>query len=400
MGERSRIGPDKGGDVAYLRKTAQPAGKRPPAGAAERKGNLMRRSLLLALGSAALLSAAACGSSSGTDTAAPAETGSGPAAEAPAATTTVAGNSDSEPESLDAFFGFDPNDPDASQEQFRQWQMRQEESMARCMINQGFEYVPAVAPSEITAVDFNEESFARERGFGISTQYDVVDANPAEGFVNPNDAIVAAMSDSERQAYYTALYGEETEVEGGDDDLGFGGGCQGEAGREIFGRAEEILRELEPMFDDMQQRVEADPRLADADRGWTACMSDRGYDYDDSDDLFNKALPDLRNRHQEIVGERNPFDGWTEEQINEFYTRSEQEINAFFTQFEEQIRQNVDQEALDALREEEIALATANYECGEERREIVREVTAELEKRFIRDNRDVLNRARDSLNVS
>lgn len=394
-----RVGPDKGGDVAYLKEAAQPAGKRPPAGAAERKGNIMRRSLLLALGSAALLSAAACGSSSGPDAAAPAETGSGSATEAPATTTTVAENPDSEPESLDAFFGFDPNDPDASQEQFRQWEMRQQEAMARCMINQGFEYVPAVAPSEITAVDFNEESFARERGFGISTQYDVVDPNSAEGFVNPNDAIVAAMSDSERNAYYTALYGEETDLEGGEDP-GFGGGCQGEAGREVFGRAEEILRELEPMFDDMQQRVEADPRLADADRGWTACMSDRGYDYDDADDLFNKALPDLQARHQEIVGERNPFDGWTEEQIEEFYTRSEQEINAFFTQFEEQIRQNVDQEALDALREEEIALATANYECGEERREIVREVTAELEKKFIRDNRDVLNRARDSLNVS
>ena len=364
----------------------------------------MSRPLVFALGLAALLSAVACGSGAETDVAAPAETESASTTEAPSSTTTAsAEESGEEPDSLDAFFGFDPNDPDASQEQLRRWQMSQQELIAVCMANQGFEYVPALAPGNIDIASLDEEQYAREQGFGISTRYNTVDEAPGEQWVDPNGAIVAAMSDSEEAAYYAALYGEETGLEAGaeeSDATFWGGGCQGEAAQEVFGQADEILRDLEPLFSDLEQRVAADPRLADADQGWTACMSDRGYDYDNSEHVFNTALPDLQNRYQEIVGQSDPFADWIDEEIEEFYANnSPQEIQDFFTQFEEQARQEVDEEAVAALQEEEIALAVANYECGEERREIEREVTSELEKDFIRENRDALIRARNSLDV-
>ena len=369
----------------------------------------MSRSLVLALGSVLLLSVAACGSGAATDVSAPAETGSGSEAATTttsAATTTSAEeaeDSGAEPESLNAFFGFDPNDPDASQEQFRRWQMSQQERIAVCMANQGFEYVPAVAPGNVDVLALDEEQYAREQGFGISTRYNTVEEDAAEQWVDPNEAIVAAMSDSEEAAYYTALYGEETGLEEGaeeSDATFWGGGCQGEAAQEVFGQADAIFQELEPLLTDLQERVEADPRLADADRRWTACMSDRGYDYDDAEDLQNTAIPDLQNRYQEIVGQSDPFAGWTDEQIEEFYANNNpQEIQDYFDQFAEQARQEVDEEAVASLQQEELALATANYECGEERRTIEQEVTAELEKDFIRENRDALLRARDSLDV-
>ena len=369
----------------------------------------MSRSLVLALGSVLILSAAACGSGAATDVSAPAETGSGSEAATTttsAATTTSAEeaeDSGAEPDSLDAFFGFDPNDPDASQEQFRRWQMSQQELIAVCMANQGFEYVPAVAPGNVDVLALDEEQYAREQGFGISTRYNTVEEGASEQWVDPNGAIVAAMSDSEEAAYYTALYGEETGLEEGaeeSDATFWGGGCQGEAAQEVFGQADAIFQELEPLLTDLQERVEADPRLADADRRWTACMSDRGYDYDDAEDLQITALPDLRNRYQEIVGQSDPFSGWTDEQIEEFYANNNpQEIQDYFDQFAEQARQEVDEEAVASLQQEELALATANYECGEERRTIEQEVTAELEKDFIRENRDALLRARDSLDV-
>lgn len=363
----------------------------------ERKGYAMPRRLLSMLGAALLLTAAACGSSSGAD----GELSAGTEGET---STTAAPDPGEEPATLDSFFGFDPNDPDASQEQFRRWEMRQQELIATCMANQGFEYVPAATPSSIIGVAFDEEQFAREQGFGISTRYDAIDENDPSGqWTDPNEAIVAAMSESERNAYYEGLYGAETGLEAGaeeSDATFWGGGCQGGAAQEVFGQAEAIFSELEPLLTDLQERVDADPRMADADQGWTACMSDRGYQYESADDIWNTALDDLQQRYQAIAGGSDPFAGWSDEEIQEFVANSSpQELDDFYAQFEQQSRQDVDQEALTALQEEEIALAVANYECGEARRQLEQEVRSEYEKEFIQQNRDALLRARDSLGV-
>ena len=365
----------------------------------------MSRPLVFALGLAALLSAVACGSGAATDVAAPAETGSGSTTEAPSSTTTASAEEPGEePDSLDAFFGFDPNDPDASQERFRRWQMSQQELIAVCMANQGFEYVPALAPGNIDIVALDEEQYAREQGFGISTRYNTVDEAPGEQWVDPNGAIVAAMSDSEEAAYYAALYGEETGLEAGaeeSDATFWGGGCQGEAAQEVFGQADEIFRDLESLFSDLEQRVAADPRLADADHGWTACMADRGYDFQTVDELWDTGLDEFHNRYNELVNISNPFEGWTDEDIDIFFeTQSEEAISDFYAQNQSEARQGVDQEALAALQQEERDLAIANYECGEKQREVTQEVTEELESQFIAENRDVLEQARDSLDLN
>ena len=336
--------------------------------------------------------------------------------------------------SVAAFFGFDPNDPDASAAQFARLNMRQQDLVAACMRNQGFEYVPAVPPIGAQDFVFDEEEYAREQGFGISIEWRGGDSI-LEQWVNPNQAIEEGLSASERNAYQEALYGTPTGLEfgsipssgleSGDDDSAsaeefasaeeleaseveseleeslWGGGCMGEASQEVYGKVDEVYSELEPMFTELQERVESDPRVVEASQEWTTCMADRGYDFQTVEELWDRGLDEIRTRHNELVGRSYPFEGWTEEEIEAFWeTSSPEAIEDFYEQHESGARQDVDQEALAALQQEERDLAVANYECGEKEREITQEVSQELESQFISENRDALEQARASLDPS
>lgn len=403
----------------------------------------MRRLILILMISMAAVGAAACGGSSQVDSASEEENGEVATGEQE---TDEEGNgeetTDDEEEngevtSLNAFFGFDPNDPDASAAQFARMNMRQQDLVAACMINQGFEYVPAVVPIDAQDFVFDEEDYAREQGFGISIEWrgDSVDSI-LEQWVDPNQAIVEKLSDSERDAYQKALYGaptglefgsftssgsegedsataeeyEPAEVESGSaasdlesaeveseptEESLWGGGCMGEANQEVYGKADEVFQELEPMFTELQERLESDPRMVEASKGWTTCMADRGYDFQTVEELWDRGLEEISTRYYELVGRSDPFAGMTEEEVEIFWeTSSAEAIDDFYEQHESQTRQDVDQEALAALQQEERDLAVANYECGEKQREIAQEVTQELESKFINENRDTLERAR------
>lgn len=382
--------------------------------------------------SVAAMGAAACGGSSQVESASEEGNGEEEAGEA------ESGEAET---SLDAYFGFDPNDPDASAAQFARLNIRQQDLVAACMINQGFEYVPAVVPIDAQDFVFDEEEYAREQGFGISIEWRGDGDSALAQWVDPNEAIVAGMSASERDAYQEALYGAPTDLEFGsalsdsesrdfvseeelepadiesgaassdlesadiesestEGDL-WGGGCTGKANQEVYGKVDEAFQELEPMLTELQERVESDPRVVEASKGWTTCMADRGYDFQTVEELWGRGFEDIRTRYTELAGRPDPFEGWTEEDVEIFWeTNSPEAIDDFFAQRESEARRDVDQEALTALQQEERDLAIANYECGEEQREITQQVTRELESQFISDNRDVLERARTALNPS
>lgn len=403
----------------------------------------MRRLILILMISMAAAGAAACGGSSQVESASEEENGEVSTGEQEDGEEATDEEESGEVTSLNAFFGFDPNDPDASAAQFARMNMRQQDLVAACMINQGFEYVPAVVPIDAQDFVFDEEEYAREQGFGISIEWRGDGGDSIwEQWVDPNQAIVEKLSASERDAYQKALYGAPTGLEfgsftssgseGGDsasaeeyepaevesgsaasdiesaeveseptEESLWGGGCMGEANQEIYGKADEVLQELEPMFTELQERVESDPRMVEASKGWTTCMADRGYDFQTVEELWDRGLEEIRTRHNELVGRSDPFAGMTEEEAEIFWeTSSPEAIDDFFEQHESQTRQDVDQEALAALQQEERDLAVANYECGEKQREIAQEVAQELESKFISENRDVLERARASLDLS
>ena len=221
---------------------------------------------------------------------------------------------------------------------------------------------------------------------------------------DPNRAIVDSLSESERDAYIEVLHGVfdesafgEVDPETGEPafpDEPFGGGCQGQAYEEVYGAQEEMWEKLGPELQELWQRVQADPRFKEADREWVECMADRGYSYDGIDSLYEEVYEDFQRRLDEITGGggfADPFEGWTEEEIDAFFEeRSEEEIEDFFAQADRQEMDEIDQDALAALQQEEIDLAVAAFECQEALMDTYEELQREYEARFIRENRDIL----------
>ena len=357
---------------------------------------------------------AACGGTPDGDTTDPSEVGSAGTGEvvdeAPteaAGETTETEPDEGEPETLAGYLGYDFSDPEASAARAMEDGRRVEELIARCMAQEGFEYIPAVRPVTSSQVTFDQEEFAREQGFGITTWYgqEGTFREPDDDWEDPNRAIVESLTESERAAYLEVLQGtfgevgsSEIDPETGEPvfpDDPFGEGCQGQAYAEVYGVQMEIFEKLGPELEELWQRVQADPRFKEDQRQWVVCMADRGYSYDSIDQFYAEVFEDFQRRLDEIVGEdggfADPFDGWTEEEIDAFFEeRSEDEIDDFFAQAGRQGRDEIDQDALAALQQEEIDLAVAAFECQEPMMDSFEELQREYEGRFIRENRDVL----------
>lgn len=351
----------------------------------------------------------------------------------------------SEP-SLYSYFGFDDNDPEAAAARSLRLERRHQELVASCMAEAGFEYIPAVNP-QLGVVAFRdaamEEEEVRNRGFGVSIRDGRTSDRSEPEWVNPNDAIWEGLSGSERAAYEAALWGSdatvatevfvdeqapdagqtpadgtpsvggesvqvaepdaeeepvavaEEEAEASDDS--WADGCEEDASREVYEVDDRLFRELQPGLEEMNQRVTADPRVAEAAAGWTRCMSGRGYPYRDEDELYRQGLVDLETRYRELVPVAEPFAGWSEEEKERFWAESSgEEIDDFFAAADLRVRQAADQEALAALQQEERDLAAANFACSQERDAIWNTVRVEYETHFIRDNREVLEQVRES----
>lgn len=378
----------------------------------------MRRVPLLLLVVALFVSA--CGGGGDTASSADADPGNG---EEAATQETSAGGSD-DAETLSEFFGWgDGSDPAATEAEWRDQEVRIQESIRQCMAEQGFEYQPMLPPDDAFRVSTTEESheeWVAEHGFGITTWYGKEEEfrdNAAFDWVDPNQEMVDAMSESERQAWYEALYGTEeeqmegTEVEIDDEtgetiyvQTGYGAGCQGKAYEEVYGdpaQTEELWEQLSPAFDEMYQRVEADPRIVEANQKWAACMQEAGYEVTTRNDMWETVYEDFQRRLDEIVGPNggfvDPMEGWTQEEIDAFFEeKTQEEIDAFFEEAQKAARQNVDMEAVRALQQEEIDMAMKDLECAEGWDDLYMEVSAEYEADFIAENREILEQIREA----
>lgn len=331
------------------------------------------------------------------------------AASAGATTGTTAeatGNGDDqeegEPETLEDFLGFSFDDPEANAAFAADMERRVQESIASCMAQEGFEYIPAVRPQDFGFFALDQEEYARERGFGITTWYGEEELfSSGDGdWVDPNAEIVESLSESERDAYQEVLYGKDPFDEGGSGEAGslgdlWGSGCNGKAYEEVYGAMNTIFIELGPQLEELNQRVEADPRFQEAEEMWAGCMAERGFPYDSQETMFEQVNEEFSHRLEEIVGAENavfdPFTGMSEEEVRAFgEERSEEEISDFFDQARQEAIASIDQEALEALQQEERDVAVASFECGEELNDTVIEVFREYEGDFVRENRDVL----------
>lgn len=337
-----------------------------------------------------------------------AEAGPGDGAES---ATTVA---TTEPESLASFFGFPSgDDPEAAQAFSVAQETRIQEAVRTCMAEQGFEYIPAVYPQpDFATMEFDQVEYARTQGFGITTWYGNEEqfTGPEVDWVDPNQAVVEMMSESEREAYYEALHGPPNQGESQVDEStgetfyvqeGFGAGCYGEASEEIYGNQNRVYEEMSTELEDMYERLQADPRIAEANQAWAGCMADQGFTYESPDKMYESVYEDFQKRFDAIVGPNggwvDPMEGWTQDEIDSFFAeKSQDEIEAFFAAAQEETQQNIDQDALAALQQEERDLAVANAECSTDLNDLYTELYKEYEARFITDHRSRLEEIRDA----
>lgn len=323
------------------------------------------------------------------------------------------------------FFGYGNEDPEAQEAEFREQEARIQEAVRQCMAEAGFEYQPALPPegSFMVGEEWDEEEYVKTQGFGITTWYgnEELTEGPVveEEWVDPNQEMLEAMSESEATAWNEALYGTQEEQEASQisrvdpetgeeyfEMTGYGPGCFGEAQEAEYGDMEatqELWTELQPAMDAMYQQVEADPRIVELNEQWAACMAEKGYEYESMTAMQESVYTDFQERFDAIVGPNggfaDPFAGMTQEEIDAFFAeKTQEEIDAFFAAAEEEAQQNVDQEALAALQQEEIDLAVADYECRGDYWETYQEVSEEYEADFVAENREILEQIREAEN--
>lgn len=143
--------------------------------------------------------------------------------------------------------------------------------MSRCMAEIGFEYTPIELPSSAPHLNgrrLTEADFAEQLGYGIAADIDGGLATrlfPDEPVEDPNIERRAAMSKREGQAYDAAL-----------DE------CIARVGDEIPRPPGSIIEPpgTEDEFEQLNGRIDADPRVVVATRAWSECMAEHGFAYD------------------------------------------------------------------------------------------------------------------------
>lgn len=163
------------------------------------------------------------------------------------------------------------------------------ESVATCMKEQGFEYVPYLYTRElerlpvIIAASSDPQTFAETYGYGV-TDPDPFASIDVQTFT-PID-----------QDYDRALYGFTT------DEMVANNlrpeGCWGDEIKPIV----EASKTFEEARQDLVARIDATLEIADATREWSRCMAELGYNFESR----QAAIADFRDRNQRIMMSSGP----------------------------------------------------------------------------------------------
>lgn len=237
--------------------------------------------------------------------------------------------------------------------------MRVEEIVAECMAEEGFEYLPVDQTQfsyggEELDVEYGTLEFAEQYGYGATTNpwggdVEEMEAEQEE-FFDPNQELVEAMSQTEQEAYYAALWGNQEYIEGEETEYDWTtAGCQGRAQHEVYeggvdaDEFEALQEEMNTMWDAIQQ----DPRVAELDGKWASCMADAGHDgfaaiYDAETSIYDRT-----NEIHESA--------WEDVELDE--NASEADWQAIDAQIQAELAE---------ITDDEIELAVADFTCREE----------------------------------
>ena len=259
-----------------------------------------------------------------------------------------------------------------------------QDAVAACMKEQGFEYEPdpgtgTFFSSDSLDVEWGSEEFAKTYGYGISTDMFGAASGEDTEYVDPNQDYIDALSDGEQAAYSEALWGPP-QVVGGDagevaaEPLDYDwktAGCMGAAQHEIIDASDpssdpEYASLVEGM-NAIYQRVEESPAVIAKEKEWSGCLAEAGFPgfehKADPSEEFSERLGELTMPVDEAG---QPTAGSGDEP---------------------------DPAALDALRADEIATATADFGCAEKTGYTSTLTTEQnrLEQEFVDENRERLD---------
>lgn len=288
---------------------------------------------------------------------------------------------------LEAALGFGNFDDEDS---LVEMQRQIDREVQSCMVNQGFEYELSNATSDVFAAlspgeDLPDDEYAAQYGFGISTNFETEFgfATGQEGVgTDPNIERLAQMPPAEAAAYEAALFGQQPDIdpatgqpidpETGEptDDFSIfmsGSGCFMQAQTAVFGNFQ-VLIDLEDEFAELEDRIRADPRVAEISAEWSTCMAERGHVAEDPIALEGELQEEYFQLQSELMAGAGGFgvDGATPEISPEFEAK------------------------LVELQERERTLAVANFECDDNFEERVGEISASYEREFIEQNADAI----------
>ncbi|TKV60350.1 hypothetical protein FDO65_01130 [Nakamurella flava] len=350
---------------------------------------------------------------------------------------------------LDQFFTGPSVSPEESTARERQVQ----DLIVSCMQTEGFEYRPFVQPVMTdTTIDtgpqWGTREFAEKYGYGMTTDPWSAMPQPTDQPVDPNQAIVDAMSDSEREAYYAALHGapmmaessmaempsdtettvsvtavtgtsepqastasagtEITPTPSAPDDpaaessqlselvttMATAGpvdmqdmGCWGQAQEQVWGTGYQQGEE----FADLQNRMSQlwdqgmkEPAVLQAQDDWSSCMSDAGHPGFSTVDAAQQSINDRVNKLYESLPQPDPSELETASPTAALVTGNPLTTAPGYSD----------------LRSEEIALAVADFDCREKAgyQKALDEANQRLQQQFVDDNRAELERYRDAMN--
>jgi hypothetical protein len=181
-----------------------------------------------------------------------------------------------------------------------------EQLIARCMADQGFQYIAADhntvragMSADKSLPGLSEEEFVSRFGFGVSTFYTGLPPqlstgyNPARvGLGDRNVQIFRKLSSADQVAYNRALLGDDLSstfaVALETEDLSRTGGCTRKALTETFKPDQLKASHYNPQ----DALINKDPRMKSALESWQREMKKAGFEYGHPDEIE----PDLRNR--------------------------------------------------------------------------------------------------------
>ena len=284
---------------------------------------------------------------------------------------------------------------DSESEESRAQQRQVEDLIAKCMLKEGFTYIP-VQPdtggkSKLDqAYELPPDKFAEQYGYGITTLGWVQDPNGGDADSDPNRDIRDKLSEQAKKAYDKALNGTangvvvgsdsgggrvvERSTNGKDGDIG----CRGKAMEQVHGAPDKgevsnQMEKFESLFDDIEalrKRIDSDPRLEKATKAWSDCMADKDYDFSKPDE----APQSVSQRLERLFGMSDePGSSTSPEEMKK-----------------------PDPKEVAKIKPYELAVAKADYDCRKQHYDkTYHTVQFELEGAFVKDHKAELEAYRD-----